>query len=147
MPAHFSKLGISFQYPENWTLDEADALAGEKSVTVYSPGGGFWSVTVHPHMADPKKLAKAAAAVIQEEYEGTETEEAKDLVEGRELVGFNLNFFYLDLTNTASVRCLRTELATYVVFCQAEDHELEQMGPVFRAMTTSFVRNLKGFGH
>ena len=41
MPARFDKLGISFQYPENWTLDDSDALLGRKSVTVYSPGGRF----------------------------------------------------------------------------------------------------------
>ena len=26
MPARFDKLGISFQYPENWTLDDTDAV-------------------------------------------------------------------------------------------------------------------------
>ena len=28
MPAHFDRLGISFQYPDNWTLDDSDALFG-----------------------------------------------------------------------------------------------------------------------
>ena len=34
MPEKYEKLGISFQYPDNWTLDEEDALAGRNSVTV-----------------------------------------------------------------------------------------------------------------
>jgi hypothetical protein len=144
MPATFNKLGISFQYPENWTLDEEDAVAGERSVTVYSPGAAFWSITVHPRAAEPTKLAKAAAKAIQEEYEGVESEEVAETIDGREMVGYDLSFFYLDLTNTASVRCVRTALATYTVFFQAEDREFEQVGMVFRAMTTSFVRGLKG---
>jgi len=57
MPAKFDKMGISFQYPENWTLDEEDALQGRDSVTVYTPGGGFWSVAVHPSTTDPDQLA------------------------------------------------------------------------------------------
>ena len=39
MAAIFDKLGIRFQYPENWTLDESEALAGDQAVTVFSPGG------------------------------------------------------------------------------------------------------------
>ena len=41
MPARFDSLGISFQYPDNWTLDDSDARLGRKSVTVYGPEGPF----------------------------------------------------------------------------------------------------------
>ncbi len=58
---------------------------------------------------------------------------------GRSLVGYDLNFFFLDLTNTARIRCVGTERATYTVFCQAEDREFERIEPVFRAMTTSLL--------
>ena len=70
MPATFEKLGISFQYPENWTLDEQDALAGRKSVTVYSPGGAFWTVAVHSKAADPAELARDARAHPGEQRSG-----------------------------------------------------------------------------
>jgi hypothetical protein len=143
MPAEFRKMGIAFQYPENWSLDEEDALAGRKAVTLYSPGGGFWSVSIHPHAADPHELAKTAVTAMQEEYSDLEVEEAEEVIAGREWVGFDLSFFYLDLTNTALVRCLRTEKATYTVFCQAEDHEFDDIHPIFRAITTSLVQNLK----
>ena len=64
MPAHFDSLGISFQYPDNWTLDDSDALLGRKSVTVYSPGGAFWSVAIHSEAAEPAEPAKLAAAIV-----------------------------------------------------------------------------------
>lgn len=142
MPGEYRKLGIAFQYPENWTLDEDDAVAGRNSVTVYSPGGAFWSVSVHPHGTDPQKLAKAAVKAMEEEYKELETEEAEETIAGHELTGYDLNFYYLDLTNTATVRCVLTPRATYAIFCQAEDREFEQIQQVFRAMTTSFLQNL-----
>lgn len=143
MPGEYNKLGIKFQYPENWTLDEEDALVGQQSVTVYSPGGAFWSVSIHPHTAEPKKLAKAAVRAMKEEYEELESELTQETIAGQEVIGYDLNFYYLDLTNTAIVRCLRTPRASYAVFCQAEDREFDQVQQVFQAMTTSLLKNLQ----
>jgi hypothetical protein len=142
MPLVFEKLGISFQYPDNWSLDEVDAMAGRKSVTVYSPGGGFWSVSIHPPAADPGKLARGAVDAMRAEYPEIEVESARDTIAGRATTGFDLSFYYLDLTSTASVRCLRTDRATYVVFSQAEDREFKQLELVFRAMTTSLLSSI-----
>lgn len=143
MPAKFEKLGISFQYPDNWTLDEQDMLAGRNSVTVYSPGGAFWSVAVHPHSADPARLAKAAVEAMKQEYDELDAEEAREAVAGREMIGYDLNFCYLDLINTARVRCLRTDQSTWTIFCQAEDREFDRIEMVFQAMTTSLLNGLK----
>ncbi len=141
MPAEFNKLGISFQYPENWALDEE--ATGTNSVTVYSPGGAFWSISIHPRATDPELLAEAAVKAMREEYEDIDAEQTKETIAGRQLVGYDLNFFYLDLTNTATVRCIRTDQATYTVFYQAEDREFHRIHAVFRAMTASFLKSLK----
>ncbi len=146
MPSTFASLGISFQYPDNWTLDEQDALAGHSSVTVYSPGGAFWSVAVHPASADPARLAEAAVDAMRQEYQDLEAEEAHEAFAGREMVGYDLNFYYLDLTNTACVRCLRTERTAYTIFCQAEDREFDQIRMVFQAMTTSLLNGIESHG-
>jgi len=144
MPCRFNKLGISFQYPENWKLDEEVTLADKRSVTVYSPRGAFWSVSVHPRSADPTRLAKAVVDTMSSEYEDLESEAAQETIAGRPLVGYDLSFFFLDFTNTATIRCTRTDRATYAVFCQAEDHEYVEVRRVFLAMTTSL---LNGLGH
>jgi len=146
VPAEFNKLDISFQYPDNWTLDENDALAGRRAVTVYSPGGAFWSVSVHPRWADPHKLAKAAVDAMQDEYKELEVEPARETIAGCDMTGFDLSFYYLDLISTACVRCIRTDQATYTVFCQAEDREFLQIQNVFRAMTISLMNNLVNRG-
>jgi hypothetical protein len=142
MPCQFSKYGVSFLYPDNWTLDKDDARAGKQSVTVFSPGGAFWSVSIYPRSADPARLAKSVVHTMQKEYDGLESEEIEETIAGHGLVGYDLSFFFMDFSNTASIRCARTDEATYAVFCQAEDHEFDQIARVFLAMTTSLLQGL-----
>ena len=142
MPAVFEKLGISFQYPENWTLDESDVLAGRQSVTVYSPGGGFWSIAFGGESADPVDAAKVAVDAMQQEYEGVEVEKIEEIVAGHELIGYDMDFFYLDLISTAAIRCFRFAATTYTIFYQAEDREYQQIHRVFEAMTVSLLMGL-----
>jgi hypothetical protein len=142
MAAVYDKMGIRFQYPENWALDENDALEGDDSVTVYSPGGAFWSVTVHPRYRDPAELARAALEAMQQEYEGLESEPVEEAVLGYDLAGYDLNFFYLDLTSTSLIRGVRAGRATLLIFCQADDREFEKVGQVFQAMTVSLLKSV-----
>jgi hypothetical protein len=139
MPAMFDKLGIRFQYPDNWSLDESDALEGDPSVSVYSPGGSFWTVSIHPAQTAPLSLAKAAVKVMRHQYGDLDSEPVEERVEGQDLVGFDMNFICLDLTNTATVRSYATHDASYVVFCQADDREYEEVEAVFRAITRSLL--------
>jgi hypothetical protein len=142
MPARFDRLGISFQYPDNWTLDDSDALLGRRSVTVYSPGGGFWSVAIHSGSADPAKLNDTVVATLKKEYDSLEIEAADEMVAGQELSGYNLAFYCLDLTNTATVRSARISHTTYTILCQADDREFDRIKNVFQAMTTSLISEL-----
>jgi len=142
MPREFREMGISFQYPDNWTLDEEDVLAGRRSVTVFGPTGAFWSISIHPRSTNPLTLAEEAVAAMREEYVDPDVEEIRETVSGHDLVGYDMNFFVMDLTTTARIRCLRTRRATYAVFCQAEDEDLGRLGRVFDAITTSLLRGL-----
>ena len=143
MPAHFDSLDISFQYPDNWTLDDADARLGRRSVTVYSPGGAFWSVAIHDNTVDPTELADAVVEAIRQEYPHIEVEQAAETLAGHDLVGYDLAFYCLDLVSTAQVRSLQSAHVSYTVYCQAEDREYEQLKMVFQAMTVSFLGSLK----
>jgi hypothetical protein len=142
VPAVFDKMGIRFQYPENWRLDEDDALHGEQTVTVYSPGGAFWSISLHDLTIEPKELAKTVVETMKETYEDFEYEPAYETVRGTDMVGYDMNFYCLDLTNTAQARGFRTPTASCVILGQAEDREFSKVEPVFRAMTASLLQNL-----
>jgi len=139
---HFERFGLAFDYPENWSVDAGDSAGRHAAVTVQSPEGGFWSLSGHAPGGDAGELSRAVLAQMQEEYRDLDCEAAEDVVAGRRLVGFDMNFYCLDLTNTAQVRTLETPTAVYVLFCQAEDREWDRIGPVFAAMTASFVSQL-----
>ena len=147
MPAVFDSLGVRFMYPENWTLDDGtddESLpdARQNCVTVYSPGGAFWSLSIYPPSDSVTDLAAEVMRAMRSEYDNLDVATISEAVEGQDLVGYDLNFIYLDLCNTAAVRALRTPRATYVLYYQSEDRELEEIKAVFDAMTASFLRDV-----
>jgi hypothetical protein len=143
MPATFEKLGIRFQYPDNWTIDESEVLEGNNSVSVYSPDGAFWSIVLHGGGVSPKELASQALKVMKKEYEQLDAESIREVVAGRELTGYDLNFYCLDLTNTAWIRAFRTPSTAYLILCQADDREFAEVEGVFRAITASCLASLQ----
>jgi hypothetical protein len=139
MPALFDKLGIRFQYPENWTLEAEEASEAKQAVSVYSPDGAFWTVMRHAADADAAELAEAAMLAMREEYDEIDSEAATEELVGFELSGYDLNFYCLDLTNTAWIRVGRNADATFLIIYQAEDRDFSKILPVFQAMTASLL--------
>ncbi len=140
MRANFEKFGIQFQYPDNWTLETDDMLGGQSSATVYSPGGAFWSVTVHDAADDPADLIDAVVATMRTTYEDLDSEDTDETLYGREVIGCDMNFYCLDLTNTAEVRVFESARGNFVVLWQAEDREYAEIHRVFQAMTASLLQ-------
>ena len=99
----------------------------------------IWSVILHPPGLRPEDLIDAAIAAMRHEYEQLDTERVDAVIAGREVPGSEMNFYCLDLTNTAVVRSYATEDGTYLVFCQADDREYSEVGPVFEAITQSLI--------
>ena len=139
---HFNRFGLAFDYPDNWSVDTDDSQDRYAAVTVYSPEGGFWSVSGHASGGNPAELVQAVLSQMRTEYQDLDSEPAADDMAGHSLIGLNMNFYCLDLTNTAEVRTLETLDAIYLIICQAEDREWERISPVFAAITTSFVAAL-----
>lgn len=139
----FERAGFAFDYPDNWAVEVSDGAA---MVTVSSPDGGFWTVSAHATGGEPLRLAEAVARQMRREYADIDVESVTETVAGRELRGFDFNFYCLDLTNTAEVRVLGTPSAVYLVFCQAEDRDWERICGVFAALKTSLVSGLPAAG-
>jgi hypothetical protein len=137
MPAFFDHLGVRFQYPESWTLEAAEDAEGN-DVTVFSPGGAFWSLTIHEN-GDPELLAERAVAAMREEYDELDCETVTDSIAGQELTAYDLNFYCLDLTNTAQIRAYRRGERSFLLIWQAEDREFDLFAPIFRAIATSLI--------
>lgn len=144
MPALFEQSGLRFEYPENWTLETDELLEGGLEVTVTSPSGAFWSVSVHSSEGNMRSLLDTVLASMKEEFSDLDAEWAGEFAVERELRGYNVNFYCLDLTNTARIRGFQDRSATYLLIFQAEDHDFEALEPVFMAMTVSLLRSLAG---
>ena len=144
MPVQHEMLGIAFQYPDNWTLEEQNNLPENVMATVSSPTGGFWAVGVYPSATEAADVAQSVVKSMQEEYEGLEAAEHHSTMGGHPVSGFDMDFIYLDMVNEAQVRAFTHGGNTLMIYCQAESRELATVGPVFHAMTASLVRSVFG---
>ncbi len=141
MPALFEQLGLRFEYPENWAIEETSEGEVEQ-VLVSSPNTAFWHLSKYPQGTDLEPLFDEAMAALRSEYKDMETEPADDTVDGRALTGFDVSFICLDLTSTCWLRGFQTSEATFLLICQAEDAEFAKVSLVFQAMLASVLRNL-----
>jgi len=147
MPHQFAKFGIKFLYPDNWALDEEDALAGNRSVTVFSPEGNvFWSVTVGEAGTDPARLVDTAVEALREEYPAIEVEESVYAIGQRELPGKEVHCYWRDQVVRASANTIVTDQAVYLLYVQGEDRALTRAEPVIEAMATSLLGGIKDLG-
>lgn len=97
-------------------------------------------MVAHPVLLEPSELATACLKMMQKEYDNLDAEVTSETIADHEMIGYDLNFYCLDLTNTTHIRSCRTTGATYLVFYQAEDREFDEIAPVFRAMVTSLLQ-------
>jgi hypothetical protein len=155
MPATYERSGLYFDYPESWLLEEGgqsddadqagdvDPSEGDEpvSVTVHSPGGAFWTVLKYRGASDPRRYLEASLSAMREEYEDLDAEPAEESLHGHRLTGYDLNFFYLDMTNTTHIRGVKTLGSTLLILCQADDKEWERIEGVFQAMTSSLLEH------
>jgi len=141
MAALFNRLGISFQYPENWSIEEEKTSDNLVTVSAHSPTGAFWSIAIHPIAVDPQEMAEAVVGVMSQEYEQLDSTPVSEHIAAFEADGFDMNFYCLDLTSTAKVGCFQDEDYTYVLFWQYEDRDETEVEPVFHAISASLTLN------
>ena len=149
MPRTYDHAGVRFQYPDNWHLDESaegddqsQELAESQTVSVSSPGGAFWTVVRHDANVEPTEAVETSLRAMRDIYPDLDAETAEEDIAQHTLRGYDLNFICLDLTNTTLIRGFRTANASYLILCQADDREFEQVKLVFQAITTSLMQGL-----
>lgn len=139
MTAIYDQSGVRFAYPENWTVEQGEDEEATLQITVASPETAFWSLSVYPGLRNIRALLDEVLQAMLAEYPDLESSAADEIVDGRQVVGFDLDFICLDLTNTAWARVFHREGATCLLLAQAEDDEFEQVEQVFRAMTATLL--------
>ena len=122
MAAKFSRQGISFSYPENWTEEFEENESGW-TVSIQSPGTAFLSMTLDESMLPMGEVADAALEVMKAEYPKLESEPVCSTLADRPAVGHDIEFFSLDLINSCKIHAVATGFGTLVVLTQATDTE------------------------
>ena len=139
MVAKYDTSDLRFVYPDNWTLDDEPGTALPRSVSVNSPGGAFWSITMYQPSAEPVGLVNEALTTMRREYPGLESQAIAEQIAGTATTGHDLEFYCLDLLVAATLRAFSIGPAVCLIQCQAEDRAFEQLGPVFQAITESLL--------
>lgn len=146
MPNTYDKFGVKFLYPENWQVEDEQASYSPYEVSLQCPGGGFWTLRVYTRPQEPPELLNEVLDGMKAEYEELESEAFSEWVEGTQIQGHEMNFYYLDLVVTAKTYCFSTPSRTFLVHAQAESREFAEAEPVFQAITLSLIRGEKIVG-
>jgi len=139
----YTQHGITFAYPEHWTLEENEM--GTMDVSVSNEQGAFWTLTKYPSGVDPDAVVQEALEAMQSEYANLEWDRFEKVVSDKWVVGVEMTFFYLDLMNSATVLCFEQEGQTLAVFWQTgnqlmiHDGETVPVEKIMEAITHSLL--------
>ncbi|MFM8253370.1 MAG: hypothetical protein ACKOBW_17400 [Planctomycetota bacterium] len=139
MTSRYTKLGFPVLFPENWEITEEQTEGSPRSLSLQSPSGAVWILQIFPS-SSPRELTEQALNTMRAEYESVEAEPILEVLEGHELVGFDMNFYCLDFLVGAQAVSFHHRHETLVVFTQAESRDYEELAPVFRAMLIGILR-------
>jgi hypothetical protein len=139
MSGVYDREGVKFLFPENWELSDEGAGELPRVISLQSPTSGFWSLHVYEGATEPDELASQVRDTMREEYDSLEAEPANERMGQTDTVGYDLEFYCLDMVATARVRAFRSGQFTFLMLAQAESRDFEKLADVFRAMTVSLL--------
>jgi hypothetical protein len=132
----FQADGVRFQYPESWSMTREDGDNGW-IVTVQRSETAFFILRLDDLIPEVSVLAQTVLDTLRSDYPDLEAEEVRESIAGQTAVGHDIQFFSLDLTNTCCTRVLTCEMGTLLAMWQADDLELDEVEPIFRAICAS----------
>ena len=115
----YDDLGVRFIYPKNWFVRTETWDKGTYSITVDTPEGSFWTLSIMPKGVDLDKAAQDIVRTMNAEYDDMEEREIKRYVADYVLTRYELTF-YLDLTSTATALKFEDERRGYVFWQTCE---------------------------
>src|SRR5262245_56933666 len=136
MVTQFDEGGIRFRYPASWQLEREETDQGW-TISLQSPDTAFLLLCVREDMPTAEELAEGALDAFRQEYKDVEAEACVEQIAGQAAVGHEIHFFSFDLTNTCWTRSFYCGAGTVLLMWQANDLELEQHGPILKAICAS----------
>lgn len=137
MLSQFDEHGVRFSFPADWTL-EVESDDHRTSVSLGAPDGlAFAIVSLDESRPEPDEEADRALEAMREEYPTLEATAAGEPIAGHEAVGYDLEFFSLDVVNSCTIRCFRTDRRTVLFFGQWSDIEDDEAAAQLSALRRS----------
>jgi hypothetical protein len=113
--------GIRFEYPSEWVLEVTDDGPLTTIDLQHPDGVAFLLVSADLSCPDSGDVADSVLETMREEYPELDADPTEEVVDDRFVSGYDVQFFALDLSNTARIRCFRTLIRTILVFGQWTD--------------------------
>jgi hypothetical protein len=113
--------GIRFEYPYEWVLEVTDDGPLTTIDLQHPDGVAFLLVSADLSCPDSGDVADSVLETMREEYPELDADPTEEVVDDRFVSGYDVQFFALDLPNTARIRCFRTLIRTILVFGQWTD--------------------------
>jgi hypothetical protein len=136
MSRQFEEDGVSFRYPESWALEREEAEDGW-TVSLQSPGTAFAVLSLDRSQPLTEEVIETTLEALKADYPELEAEACVDTLAGQMAVGYDINFFSMDLSITCWARSLYCEAGTLLVLCQVGDIEQGEYEPALRAVCAS----------
>jgi hypothetical protein len=138
MPRTFDRSGFGITYPDDWKLEVEETEDGW-CATIFSPDTAFLMLSYHENEDDPAAIADMALQSLRESYPELESEDAIEAIAGQPVVGYDVDFIALDLTNTCWIRALAGNDGCLLMMGQCTDDELGDHGQAIRSMFASLT--------
>ena len=140
MTSRYDKDDITFQYPENWTLNEEPSHGFPRTIFVTAESGAFWSVAVYPrHEASLVDLSRQYEQALDSEYEDVEFDDYEIDLPSGSISAIECSFYCLDFLVRSRTISVQLGDRNALVAWQAEDREFDQYDMVFLAITFSLL--------
>jgi hypothetical protein len=137
MGSVYEDYGVHFEYPSDWQLEVSED-GPVTNVEVQAPGGlAFVLVRIDESRPDPAGVADEALDAMRQEYPDLEAVPVVETIQDHCTTGHDVEFFSLDFTNAATIRCFRTPRRTILVFGQWSDLGEEHLPDLIRGVLRS----------
>lgn len=139
--------GLRFAYPSTWELTQEQRDDG-LAVMVSSSGTAFCSIMLMPERPSVDSVLRAALAAFRESYDDADSEPVSCRLASRPARGYDIDFFCLELVNSAWLRAFRTPQYTVFVLFQAgfdEPHAREIFESICNSLDCKSVKNPSPF--
>ena len=131
--------GLSFAYPADWELS-TEQLADGLSVLVNGAGTTFCSFLLMPERPAVATVLKNALEAFRDTYDEVDSEPVECRLASRAARGFDVDFYCLELLNSAWLRAFRTGKYTVFMLFQSGFDEPEARS-IFDAICASLDCN------